>query len=935
MSITARPLTYNAYHNPVSYEEPGRPRPLTLPDNQLGIRTSASSSDSNTTQQQPLFPALHLFSLNNTFAPKHILLGPPTVTPTSRLKIGRQTTQKTAPHPSNTFFDSKVLSRTHAELWAEHGKIYIRDLRSSNGTFINGNRLSPEGCESEPAEIKNEDLIEFGIDILAEDGQQVLHHKVAARAFTILDAHAADRAQHDWTNLYRLATLGTTMPDTQGGAGGAGGTGAAGQGGAGAGGAGIGPGGSIMGPGAEGGLRRGKGGKSFDHVIALLQAEMTRFAAEGGGSPEAIAARAAAAAAKHRERMQRKRSAGAHDGEQGPDGAPLSPLDETAQRLTLLLSSLSSTRSQLDALRAAANQVDPETAAAAATTPASEVVEDENNLLTVTPSTPAVEQPEEAIGRSAPGGSSDASQQQDKKPTSPTAASNAAAEEDPILSHAAPVPKAAIQAAAQLPALRTSLTSLRSSVRDVRASLLKTLRERELRESDEQLAGTSVRPPPGRGPARGASGSGPGGSGNSSGGTGGWGREFGRRLGLGQGLSMGILGGGGGGSSSNNNNGKTNSDFIGIDTGQESGLVGLPSSLGGGSGPTGLAFSSSSTTTGGGLAGTLGSPPKEPLPSLPPEAHSLASDLEIRPGGHPLSRSRSSSRGSTSSIGSAVPAGREHMAGQLRMSSVRSSSSSASSSILECGGGRGGGLPLLEHDRKMQALPPTFPSNSSFPPAPISTSIPLPLEPAPADALASPIMRRRQPLELPPLPSVSAAAVGVAGAGRKRSADEHFEVEDAEAADEAEALHRGGGGRGADADGDRDAEQQQHQQQLPEGLTISTQGSGTAPTPSSPEQEQHSDQPQERRGPVSVSSTTITAARLDRAENALRELRTILANVQRAQEAAAAAAASNGKSVGGGGGGSKTKAELVWDGLQTKFAGPATTAASVTVEGAK
>lgn len=38
-------------------------------------------------------------------------------------------------------------------------QIYIKDLRSSNGTFVNGDRLSPEGVESEPWELKNEDVV--------------------------------------------------------------------------------------------------------------------------------------------------------------------------------------------------------------------------------------------------------------------------------------------------------------------------------------------------------------------------------------------------------------------------------------------------------------------------------------------------------------------------------------------------------------------------------------------------------------------------------------------------------------------------------------------------------------------------------------------------------------------------------------------------------
>jgi len=38
-------------------------------------------------------------------------------------------------------------------------KIYIKDVRSSNGTFINGERLSSEGQESEPFELKSDDIV--------------------------------------------------------------------------------------------------------------------------------------------------------------------------------------------------------------------------------------------------------------------------------------------------------------------------------------------------------------------------------------------------------------------------------------------------------------------------------------------------------------------------------------------------------------------------------------------------------------------------------------------------------------------------------------------------------------------------------------------------------------------------------------------------------
>lgn len=99
------------------------------------------------------------------------------------VKIGRQTNAKTVPTQANGFFDSKVLSRQHAEIWAERGtgKIWIRDVKSSNGTFVNGQRLSPENRESEPHELRQHDTLELGIDIVSEDQKTIVHHKVSAK----------------------------------------------------------------------------------------------------------------------------------------------------------------------------------------------------------------------------------------------------------------------------------------------------------------------------------------------------------------------------------------------------------------------------------------------------------------------------------------------------------------------------------------------------------------------------------------------------------------------------------------------------------------------------------------------------------------------------------------------------------------------------------
>lgn len=71
------------------------------------------------------YPALYLYPLNDSFVPKHIALSHG-----QHVKIGRQTNAKTAPGERNGYFDSKVLSRQHAEVWEEGGKVRFAFLFS-------------------------------------------------------------------------------------------------------------------------------------------------------------------------------------------------------------------------------------------------------------------------------------------------------------------------------------------------------------------------------------------------------------------------------------------------------------------------------------------------------------------------------------------------------------------------------------------------------------------------------------------------------------------------------------------------------------------------------------------------------------------------------------------------------------------------------------
>ncbi|ORZ40345.1 hypothetical protein BCR44DRAFT_1509608 [Catenaria anguillulae PL171] len=125
-----------------------------------------------------------------------------------KIKIGRTTSSKTQHAPTNGFFDSKVLSRNHAELSYENGKILLRDVGSSNGTFVNGQRLSEENKPSEPIEVRAGDRIEFGVDILNETGTGVLYKKVTLVArIGGSDGVANENASYVSHRLPETATL--------------------------------------------------------------------------------------------------------------------------------------------------------------------------------------------------------------------------------------------------------------------------------------------------------------------------------------------------------------------------------------------------------------------------------------------------------------------------------------------------------------------------------------------------------------------------------------------------------------------------------------------------------------------------------------------------------------------------------------------------------
>lgn len=76
-------------------------------------------------------------------------------------------------------FKSKVVSRRHCEFWCQNNQWYVKDVKSSSGTFLNHVRLSSPGQESRPYPINDGDIVQLGIDF--KGGEEVIFRCVKIR----------------------------------------------------------------------------------------------------------------------------------------------------------------------------------------------------------------------------------------------------------------------------------------------------------------------------------------------------------------------------------------------------------------------------------------------------------------------------------------------------------------------------------------------------------------------------------------------------------------------------------------------------------------------------------------------------------------------------------------------------------------------------------
>lgn len=100
---------------------------------------------------------------------------------------------------TRVMFKSKVVSRMHAEIWCESGgTFFVRDTRSSSGTFLNHTRLSPPNVMSRPFPLRDGDVLQFGVDY--QGGAEDLFRCVKLRVET-------DRDSRPRANAYNVAAL--------------------------------------------------------------------------------------------------------------------------------------------------------------------------------------------------------------------------------------------------------------------------------------------------------------------------------------------------------------------------------------------------------------------------------------------------------------------------------------------------------------------------------------------------------------------------------------------------------------------------------------------------------------------------------------------------------------------------------------------------------
>ncbi|GAB1213085.1 hypothetical protein ATERTT37_002234 [Aspergillus terreus] len=112
------------------------------------------------------------------------------------VEIGRASKRESKnllPQPNNALFDSRVMSRNHAKMWAAMDRklIYIRDNDSMHGTWMDGSKLPVD----EKVIIPNGAIIAFGVEVVRGRGTSPRLRTKPTNTFCVPDAEDDEEVQ--------------------------------------------------------------------------------------------------------------------------------------------------------------------------------------------------------------------------------------------------------------------------------------------------------------------------------------------------------------------------------------------------------------------------------------------------------------------------------------------------------------------------------------------------------------------------------------------------------------------------------------------------------------------------------------------------------------------------------------------------------------------
>ncbi|KAK4505548.1 hypothetical protein PRZ48_003511 [Zasmidium cellare] len=157
--------------------------PFTMPAHSTSAPTTAPTAAGPSKDQLPTIRFIpHVETRSSRPSLQFTALSRTLKNPTAVVRVGRYSERDNHTGDPNTLpvgFKSKVVSRRHCEFWCTEGQWYIKDVKSSSGTFLNHVRLSSPGVESRPYPVNDGDVVQLGIDF--KGGEELIFRCVKIR----------------------------------------------------------------------------------------------------------------------------------------------------------------------------------------------------------------------------------------------------------------------------------------------------------------------------------------------------------------------------------------------------------------------------------------------------------------------------------------------------------------------------------------------------------------------------------------------------------------------------------------------------------------------------------------------------------------------------------------------------------------------------------